>query len=138
MDRCKEPIITWSVHPASKQPVKALIAIFFIGLFIGGVYQSTGELIYCAIALIVLLITLSPFFQKTTYTIDPDGISKQTMGFRKYLPWPSVRGYTVSPRGVYVSPLKRSVWWDNKGIFLLFNNEGEMVLARIEEKMGKN
>lgn len=136
-DRPDTEVLAWSVHPASEHPVKAVIGIFAIGMILGLIHRLTSDPAYCAVALVVLIVTLAPFYQKTTYRIDGSGVSRRIFGMTRSISWSLIRRAVISSRGVYLSRRKKECWNDRGGIYLMFGSEREEVLARIQDKVGQ-
>jgi hypothetical protein len=132
-----ENSFSWETHPAAQKPALAGIGIGLIGFVTGAVFQLTGEWIYCAIALIILLVASAPFFQKTRYQINDVEVTRTMMGMTRKLMWKEVKRYTKSAGGIFISPLKKECWNDRHGIYLMFGNKREEILAKVEAHLDK-
>lgn len=128
---------SWTIHPASNHPLKAMAGLFVIGMILGLIYQVTGNTALCAVGLGIFLITLSPFYQKTKFSIDESGVSRTIWGMTRMLEWHAVQRTVVSKNGVYLSRRKKECWNDRGGIYLMFGSQREEVLARLQTQMGK-
>ncbi|MBN1550521.1 hypothetical protein JW979_03580 [bacterium] len=128
---------TWRVHLAADRPIRSVIGLMSVGFVLGIIYQVTEEMFFCAIALGVFMITLAPFYRQITYTIDGNGITQRGLVLHKTLPWREVSRYSVSQTGVFVSAKSKRFWFDTRGIFLMFKNNREAVLARLEKELAK-
>lgn len=127
----------WHAHPATTHPVRAAGAMIVIGLLMSVVYRITGEMIYAAIVLGVFLVSLAPFFQRSMFVISDSGVTRRILGRSRILTWNEIRQVVPSRRGVYLSPLPRASWLDHRGIYLLFGDHKEEVLARLKKRIDK-
>ncbi len=125
------------VHPASRRPVKTALVLMVIGMIIGGIYQVTGEVIFCAVAAGVFMVTLAPYFLKTTTILDDRGVTQKRLGSQRFISWNSLRRAEPSPTGIYLSTKRAVSWMDFRGIHILFGNDREVVVDRIREKMAQ-
>ncbi len=130
--------IVWEVQPAARHPVKAACAVLMIGMIVGAVHQLTGEMLLTAISLILLLISVSPFFQKTRFEVNDDGILRQILWFTRVLRWNEIKRCCINKQGMYISAFSSETWKDTRGINLLWNGHEEELLAGIEKKLQKN
>ncbi|MBN1356528.1 hypothetical protein JXA40_09745 [bacterium] len=129
--------VTWTVHPAARSPVKAAAGVMGIGMVVGTVYGFSRDALLSAIGFTVMMISLSPFFQKTVFRIDENGVSRSIWGIKRSLRWSEIRRYNVSNRGVYVTPAGRERWWDHRGIYLMLDENKEAVVAGIRKRLAE-
>ena len=123
--------IEFSVHPASQQPIRSGITLAIVGMIVGAVYQSTQDVIYSALALGILLVTLAPYFLKTVFILDHEGVTRSRAGFRRRLKWSRIRRTIGSEKGVYLS-IKRMDWRDTRGIYVMFSGNQDEVMAWVD------
>jgi hypothetical protein len=137
VSRAGNGLISWSVHPAGKHPVKTAVALAGIGIIVGGIYGVSHDMTLSAIGFLVFLVCLAPFFQRTDYEMDDEGVTRRCLGIKRTLRWTEIRRYNISRRGVYLSPHRTETWWDFRGIYMMFNENREMVIAGIQSAMAK-
>jgi hypothetical protein len=134
---CDGPI-EWSVHPSAHQPVKSALTVMVIAMTAGALYRATGVVLYSLIAVLVLGITLAPFFLHTCYRLDENGVTVTRVGRSRTLEWRSVRTVTAKNNTIYVSPHTENSLREWHGVLLLCPGNAERVRRYIRCHTGKN
>ena len=114
------PVLRWTVHPASRAPVRTA-ALGTLVLVIGPlVAWSTGYFAVGAFAVVALGASLRPWFLPRTYELDARG-ARETgpLSPARELPWQDVRRVSRSRFGIHLSPIHSdSRVLPDKGLFL--------------------
>jgi hypothetical protein len=126
-------VLEWSVHPSARHPVKSALAVMAVGMIGGGVYQATGAMEYCFLAVVILLVTLAPFFFKTVYRLDKMGVTAMRFGRMRRLGWRQVRSMTMSKASIYLSRYSSKSIRERYGILLLNPADLEQVYRYIQK-----
>lgn len=124
-------VLEWSVHPAAARPVRSALAVMAVAFVAGALYRATGTMVYSAVAVLVSLVTLSPFFFRTEYRMDDAGITQKRAGRSRRLEWPAIRTVTVGRDTVFVSPERSRSIRESRGVLLLCPGKSESVAGFI-------
>jgi len=125
--------LSWVVHPASTHPIRTALSVMFISMIAGALYQLTDGFLYSTIAVIVLLVSLSPFFLPTTYSLTDKGVSLRRMGILRSLKWVDVRSKTVTQGAIFVSPHPAESIRQSGGILIFCPGNYSEVLKYLEK-----
>lgn len=133
---CDGPI-EWSVHPSAHQPVKSALTVMVIAMMAGALYRVTGVILYSLIVVLVLGITLAPFFLRTNYRLDESGVTVTRLGRSRTLEWGRMRTVTVKNNTIYVSPHSEDSVRERHGVLLLCPGNADQVRRCIRFHTGK-
>ncbi len=116
----KEPL-KWKTHPMKDSWKATAGAISAIVLAAMSVFLISGNLVFSAISLLILVFSLSPFFFPTEYQLGPDSISVKGPFSRKLRSWSYFRRYYPDRKGVFLSPFSRPSRLESfRGIYVRF------------------
>jgi hypothetical protein len=109
--------------------VLAALAIAAASVMVASI---AGHPVFGAVAAIVLLGSLNPFFSPTTFRLDEDGIEIMRWPVRKVRAWSDVRSCFVDRRGVTLSPfVGKSFLEPYRAVRLFFTENRAEVLAHL-------
>jgi len=128
----------WLSFPAKEEPVKAIsvglflvVFSFLVGIIWGGIFGI--------LSIILLLLSLSPYFTPTRYSLDDDGIVVKKAFYTIKKEWKDIRSYYIDKNGVLLSPFSRETRLENyRGLYLRFSGNKEEVMVFLEKKLGKD
>ena len=123
--------LAWSVLPARDRPlaaVAALVVVGFLGVSVGVIAR---DWIWGAIAVVILLATLSRFFLRSRIVISREGIRAEFPLRTRQLPWGAVAWVRYDDRAALVRSRRRS-WFLGREVTLLFGSHGPAVVDAIE------
>jgi len=95
-------------------------------------FSPAGSLVFTGIAAILLLLSLTSFFLKTSYTINLDGIEVKRWLYQRNFTWKRVRSVTAEPKGIFISPFPVRTRLENfRGMYLVYNDNRSEVIDGI-------
>lgn len=107
----------------------------------GIVYLATGSLLFLAIAIVIMLGSLSGFFLPTEYKFYPDKIKVKYFLASLEKEWKNYRSFYVDKNGVLLSPFTKPSRLENfRGIYLRFDRNSDIkdkVMDYIKSKISK-
>ncbi|MEN8152143.1 MAG: hypothetical protein ABFS86_20165 [Planctomycetota bacterium] len=131
-------ILEWTCHPVRHRPGTGVLVAALILLFTAGAQLSFGDRILTILSLVVLTLSVSPFYLPTRYRIADDKISIRSTFGRKEKSLKLFRRLAVDRRGVLLSPFDRPSRLDRfHGLNLRFDSaDRERVLEFLERRLG--
>lgn len=129
--------LEWSYHPAAQEPLKAVLAVCVVALFLLLVWeQFPSPLLLCACCL-VLLVALGRFFLPNRYVADEEALYVFWFVGARKLRWRDVKRATFLEDGVFLSPNQHSGIRDSfTGLFVHYGNRKKEIEALIRERTG--
>jgi hypothetical protein len=108
-------LLSWTAHPARTRPRDVALLVAVTATTAGCVLYSLESLFLCALAVVVLLVAVAPFWLPTHYSLTDDGISAVRMGLRRVRRFRDLRRVDVDrdparASTVLVSPFARPTW----------------------------
>lgn len=106
-----------TVHPAAQRPGTALAACFALGLVGSAAWQFLPEPLITLPMLMLLVMSVAPFFAPTRYELGDD-LRVTRLGLKRVYSWDRFRAFCVQRNGVFLSPYRggRSAL---RGVFLV-------------------
>ncbi len=127
--------LTWVSHPVKESIKKNIIALFgiivilvggFIWLYIPGVLMG----------IVIILLTLLPYFMPTKYSIDEQGIRVQYMFQNRLYEWKHFRSFYIDENGVLMSPFSSPSRLENfRGIYVRYGDKKKEIIELIKSYM---
>jgi hypothetical protein len=129
--RPDHPRLSWTVHPAAREPASALGVAVVIVLAAALTSALTASTPLAVLAAAALAGSLRAFFLPRHYVLDEDGALEQgPLQATRRLTWAEVRSVTRERHGVHLSPLHRpSRWTPDRGLFLRTAGNADIVAA---------
>ncbi len=128
----------WVSHPV-KESVKLNI-VAFIGILI----MFAGGFIWLGIpglglAIIIILLTLLPYFLPTEYIINEEGIRVKYLFQDKTYKWSHFKSYYKDNKGILLSPFSSPTRLENyRGLYVRYGKYRDRVTEEIEKYMSNN
>jgi len=127
----------WSVHPFMESRARAVLSVAAPLLVAALVHLWMHAWLWTVLALALLGSAEVPFFLKTAYRFDADGVSLRRAGVAQAKKWDQLKTYYPDRNGVLLSPFARPYWLENfRGIYLQYGRHREAVLAQLERRLG--
>lgn len=128
--------IRWTAWPLVKSPIRAIVAVGFIGL-VGWTLQSWfGSAFFTTVAVLLLWAQVVGFFVPTRYVLDDEKVVVRGLVGKHEKAWSEFRSYYVDADGVLLSPfVERSRLERFRGVSLQFHGNREEVVAFVERAM---
>ena len=128
----------WVSHPVKESPKKNLIAFGGIIVILVGGYiwlYIPGVLL----GLIIISLTLLPYFMPTRYIIKDSGIEVHYLFQKKTYNWSTFRSYYNDENGILLSPFRVPNRLENfRGLYVRFGSEKEKIQTLIYHYMDNN
>ena len=132
-----DELITWRVHPAKRSLTKAILVSLVILLLTYFSSWYAGKP-FGALAFILLMGSLWPFFVPTKYRITSWGVEQIRWPVRQKRPWSHFRRYEVDARGILLSPFISPSRLDSfRGMYLLIGNGSQKIQEVVAEQLGR-
>jgi hypothetical protein len=128
--------LSWTAWPAGRHPIRAVLALAFIGL-LGWTIQALFQTSYFTVlALLLVWSQVADFFLPTRYELDDSTVRVRGLVGRKEKSWSDFRSYHVDPSGMLLSPfLERSRLERFRGTSLQFHGNRDEVVSFVEQAM---
>ncbi|MEW6410854.1 MAG: hypothetical protein AB1483_00110 [Candidatus Zixiibacteriota bacterium] len=132
-------VLQWTTHPLRRRPLAAVLVTVFI-LMVGFlVYASTESKAFGTLALVVLFASLAKFYLPTRYLLSDKCIKVKTTTQTIRKNWSQFRSYYPDRNGVLMSPFLQPSRLENfRGIYLIFDNNRDEVIAFIKKRIGQS
>lgn len=131
--------ISWRVHPARQRVGAALLAGAVILALSALAAFAMHSLWWGIFSALFLFIALERFFLPSEFSIDDGGIVAQYGLSRRTCRWRDIRRFLHDRRGGYLSTRARGSALDAfRGVHLLFGQDRDAVVARIESCLAKD
>lgn len=131
-------ILEWTVFPLAESRAKALIAIVTPPLAMLFIYLLMQSWMWAGLGFLLLLSSEFPFFLKSRYIFDNQGVSMKRGGVTISRKWEQINSYYPDKNGVLLSPFAKPTWLENfRGIYLQCGKHREEILKLLEVKLQK-
>ena len=132
-------IFQWTVHPLCESRVKAAIAIGFPIIVCALIHLWLRSWLWTGLGFLLLFASEFPFFIRTTYIFDQQGVTMKRGGVMIAKKWDQVRSYYPDKNGVQLSPYVKQSWLENyRGLYLQYGRHKEKILKHLEKRLGGN
>ena len=126
-------LFSWRSHPARQGGRRLAIALGALVLIPVGLFLLYGPF-FGALALVILGISLFPYFLPTDYVLYAGGLESVFLRVHRRFTWRQFRSYYPDKNGVLLSPFTRPSRLENfRGIYLRFDGRSAEVLAIISQ-----
>jgi hypothetical protein len=125
--------LTWSVRPCARNPLLAVAAALFVLAISLAVRVLLGGLGWSLLTLLLLGLSVAPYYVGATYCISAEGASARGLFATHRRPWSEVTAWFPDADGVLLSPLARPTRLAyTRGLYLRFADNRDEVLKRVE------
>ncbi|MBA3539340.1 MAG: hypothetical protein H0T79_06900 [Deltaproteobacteria bacterium] len=134
-------MLRWTAHPAKRRPQDAMLAAMVIALAAWAVLVSLGSPLLAALAIVLLVIAIVPFFAPTHYVLDGDQLRERRLFVTRTRRWDELKRLEVGKGAALVSPYREPRWLDRyRGIVVLLPIRGdgaerEAVIAQLRARV---
>lgn len=123
----------WDVLPCSRNWLLSVAVAAFILCLSLAVQLYFGSPWWGGLTVVLLLLCVLPYYTRTHYRLDEQGIVARGAIATYRRSWPEIRACFAHADGVLLSPLaKPSRLAYTRGVFLRFDNNRDEVLERVE------
>jgi len=129
--------LRWTAHPAKRRPRDVALVAMVVLFSSYAVLLFTHSIFLSALAIVVLLISVSAFLLPTHYTLDDDGVHERRAGLTRSRAWGDLRRLQIGPGAALVSPFAKKHYMDRyRGVLLYFDGaDREAVVKALREKI---
>lgn len=132
-------VLEWTCHPMKRKPLVTAAVLLFIVVLAICVYVATTSRLFTVLALIILFASLAKFFFPTTYRFSDTRIAIKSTMQTLYKEWRLFRSFYPDKNGVLLSPFAGPSRLENfRGIYLMYNDNREEVLAVVKSRIQSN
>ena len=129
-------ILEWPVFPLAESKTKALIAILTPPLAMLVIYLLMQSWLWAGLGFLLLFSSEFPFFLKSRYTFDQQGVSMKRGGVTITRKWEQINSYYPDKNGVLLSPFAKQTWLENfRGIYLQYGKHRDQIMAVLRDKV---
>ncbi|MRR08802.1 hypothetical protein EG831_01645 [bacterium] len=97
-------VFEWTVHPVRESMPRAVIAVVFPAAVSALVLLWTRSAFWTGLGFVLLFASEFPFFIRTAFRFDGDGVTMKRGGVTIARKWEQVRSYYPDRNGVQLSP----------------------------------
>ena len=128
--------IAWSVWPARRRPLAALVLI--AGAVVLGVLvaQGTQDRLLGVAAPLFVLLSVSSFLLPTGSRLTQDAVEVRSLGVLRARPWTEMRRWEEDESGVFLSPFEKRSWLDAyRGVRLPHGGNRDQLVAFVQARL---
>jgi hypothetical protein len=133
------PSYEWTAHPARHRPQDVMLLGAVLVFSAYAVLVGFESAFLAALAPVILIIAVAPFWAPTRYRIDGDGVSERRLGRHKFRAWPDLRRVSIGKGGALISPFAKPSFMDRyRGILVYFDGaDRDRVVALLRARIPK-
>jgi hypothetical protein len=129
-------IMEWTVFPLAESRSKALIAILTPPLAMVVIYLLMQSWLWAGLGFLLLFSSEFPFFLKSRYTFDEQGVTMKRGGVTIVRKWEQINSHYPDKNGVLLSPFAKQTWLENfRGIYLQYGRHREEIMAVLKDRI---
>jgi hypothetical protein len=130
-------VLCWSVLPAARSRKKTWGLLIFLGCLLPAITLLYG-LFGLFLAVLLLSLSLLPFFFRTRYEMNEDGIIVKKPYSRLRKDWSHFRSFYPDKSGVLLSPFSKPSRLENfRGVYILLGENRDEILRFVERKIAE-
>jgi hypothetical protein len=112
-------VYEWTAHPARRRPQDVMLLVAVVMFSSYAVLVSLGSAFLAVLAIVILLVAVTPFIAPTRYRLDGEGVSERRLGRRRFRAWADLRRVQIGKGAALVTPFAKPSWMDRyRGILL--------------------
>jgi hypothetical protein len=132
------PALSWTVWPLRKKPALGLLALACIAVAVLSVDSITQGIWMPAFAALVLVISVAPFFVRTTYHLTSEGVEVVRLGRAQRRAWSAFRRVRSNEEILQLSPFAKPSWLDSyRSYTILLDGNRSEVMDYVQGMVGK-
>ena len=126
----------WTVHLIKRNWIISAGVVLFLVILCVAIYLSFSSATFLILSIVILAISLSPFFFPTTYTFQDDCITVKSLLRKSSRNWDSFKSYYPDRNGVLLSPFISPSRLENfRGLYIRFEGNRSEVVDFIQKKL---
>lgn len=140
MDEHKESavLLRWKILMAKRNPARAVAAAVIVLICTYFVFLTLRDVLLSAIALIVLLTMVLPYYLPTTFILTEEEVIKKMPLFRQKRRWEEFRRYDSEKAAIKLYTMRSASRLDNYRSFLIICPQNhDRVLEIVKRKIVK-
>lgn len=128
--------LAWTVAPYRERPARtAVVAAVVAGVVIGA-YAAFRDPFLSVLAGFLLVASLRPFFARTEFVLDAEGVEMRRGWTRLRRKWEDFRSHYADRHGVTLSPFAEASWLESyRGMRLLFGGNRDEVMRFVSARV---
>lgn len=128
--------IIWIIHPVKKNWKVSIAVILFLLSLCAAIYISFNSLAFLFLSIVILFVSLMPFFFPTTYSLNEDCVVIKSVYRRLSRNWNTFKSFYPDKNGVLLSPFVSPSRLENfRGVYLRFGNNKPEILDFVAKKL---
>jgi len=128
--------IIWTIHPVKKNWKVSIAVILFLLSLCVAIYISFNSLAFLFLSIVILFVSLMPFFFPTTYSINEDCVVIKSVYRRLSRNWNTFKSFYPDKNGVLLSPFVSPSRLENfRGVYIRFGNNKPEILDFVAKKL---
>jgi len=129
-------LLKWTTHPIKRKPIVAVLVTLFILVIPFFVLSITSSKLFGFLSLVVLFASVAKFYFPTYFTLTDTEVVVKSSTMTNRRKWTEFRSYYPDKNGVLLSPFVDKSRLENfRGIYIMFDNNSETVLAIVKQKI---
>ncbi len=134
-------LLTWRDHPAARRPRAAVTAGMVIVAFATVLGLAFNSIVWAAVSILVLLLSLNRFFLPSTYAIDDSGLAAKFPFSTRRIEWRHIRRIHVTRYDLLLAANPRRTWLNaGRELRVPFGDQRpailELVRSRVRDDLG--
>ncbi len=114
--------LSWTSHPAKRRPQDVFLLAAVVLLSAWAVLVTLDSALLAGLAVVILMVSVAPFWLPTHYRLDDDGVEARRLWTRRRRAWGDLRRAQIGTGAALVSPFARPSWMDrHRGVLLCFD-----------------
>lgn len=116
-----EPL-TFSHHPARRQPLGTGLVLAMLGLIAWAAYGTLHEVSTTVVLMLAYVAYMASFLFPSAYRFSPEGVELTRLGVTQRFAWNRFRRFSVHRGGVFLAPVSRAHVVDAlRGVYLVMD-----------------
>lgn len=129
-------LLEWTVFPVAESRSKAMIAVITPPAAMMVIYLLMHSWLWAILGLLLLFSSEFPFFLKSSYMFDEQGVTMKRGGMSLSRKWEQINSYYPDKNGVLLSPFARQTWLENfRGLYLQYGKHKDEILRILDDKL---
>jgi hypothetical protein len=135
--RAAPPPVEWRSWPLVERRgyIAGVAAVLLLTIVI--VWSQTGSVVGCVVAGAVMALSLWRWLMPVDFELSANGLTEQSLGRRRRIPWISIRGYELLSNGVVITAMTDPVPLDSlRSLYLPWGPHRDEVVAQFRYYLG--
>jgi hypothetical protein len=132
-----QPEFSWYAHPLREHAIRGVIGMTIIAGFALFAAILMNSVVWGVLAAGVMVLLLNRFFFPSRFSIDEEGITAWYPLRRARFRWAELRQFVHDRHAGFLSTRAASSRLGARGMHILFGDQRESVIARIERRVAE-